>query len=370
MIGERIKSARRAAGLSLRALADQVGVSAQAVSQYERGISTPDGTMLLRLARALGVQVDYFFREGQLTLTRPDFRKRSTLPRKQENAIMGQIEDWLERYLEVESLFPGMTTRSFSIPENIERHAASGENIERLTVELRERWELGMAPIENLVALLEDRGVRVGPVEGHDKFDACTFLANDRVPVIVIKQGLPGDRQRMSMAHELGHLIMETDDEQAAFRFAGAFLVPEQAVRFELGERRRTLDLCELHILKHKYGLSMQGWIFRAKELGILSGSAAKELFQQFSARGWRRKEPGDPFPAEAPTRMLRLVYRALAEDLISESRAAELLGVSHRVISDVDAQQLGKSLALDLLEDEEGLCRLRPYLVSSTPMS
>jgi Zn-dependent peptidase ImmA (M78 family) len=256
------------------------------------------------------------------------------------------------------------------LPDDAERHVSFAEDIERLTRELRESWGLGVAPIEGLTALLEDRGVRIGLVDGHSKFGACTFTLDDRVPLIVTKRGLPGDRQRMNVAHELGHFIMETDDEEAAFRFAKAFRVPEEMARFELGTDRRTLDLCELYILKHKYGLSMQGWIYRAKELGILSGSAAKELFQQFRARGWHREEPGDPYPPELPTRMMRLVYRALAEDLISESRAAELLSTSLRVLSITDAQQPGKPLAPFPMEEEERLCRLLSHRVSSIAAS
>ena len=50
-------------------------------------------------------------------------------------------------------------------------------------------------------------------------------------------------------------------------------------------------------------------------------------LFQQFRVNDWHRQEPGKPYPSETPMRMERLIYRALAEDLISRSRAQELLG-------------------------------------------
>jgi Zn-dependent peptidase ImmA (M78 family) len=83
----------------------------------------------------------------------------------------------------------------------------------------------------------------------------------------------------------------------------------------------------ELYMLKHKYGLSMQAWIFRARDLGIISENAAERLFKRFRANGWHRHEPGKVFPSEKPLRMERLIYRALAEDLISRSRAQELLG-------------------------------------------
>jgi Zn-dependent peptidase ImmA (M78 family) len=217
------------------------------------------------------------------------------------------------------------------LPDEAERRVASLGDVEDVAIALRTAWGLGLDPIESIVELLEDHGIKVGLVDGHDKFDACTIWANQTIPVIVVKRDIPGDRQRFSLAHELGHLVpepgSEVDEEKAAYRFAGASLVPEPKVHFELGEHRDILNLYELHLLKHKYGLSMQGWIYRAKDLSILSEGAARRLFQQFRREGWHRDEPGDQLPPEEPKRMQRLVLRALAEELISQSRGAELLG-------------------------------------------
>jgi hypothetical protein len=71
----------------------------------------------------------------------------------------------------------------------------------------------------------------------------------------------------------------------------------------------------------------MQGWIYRAKDLDLLSESRAASLFRTFRVQGWHRQEPGDGLPAERPSRFERLVLQAMAEDLFSETRAAELLG-------------------------------------------
>ena len=160
----------------------------------------------------------------------------------------------------------------------------------------------------------------------------------------MIKGGGVGDRQRLNLSHELGHLILEAvgdvDLEKAAYRFAGAFLVPEQVARYELGDNRYSLDLRELHLLKHKYGLSMQAWIYRARDLAIISERCAANLFKEFSKRGWRRYEPGKAVPPEETGRLKRLVLRALAEDLISESRAAELLAVSLKQFHEEEVQE------------------------------
>jgi len=330
MIGERLKIARQATGLSLRALAKEVGVSATAVSKYERGLDVPSSGVLLRLAKALDVKVEYLMRPVTVQLSLPSYRRRVSLPRKGEHAILGQVQEWLERYIDVESLF-GEPLR-FALPADLDRQVGCLDEVERVALHLRQTWHLGQGPIESVVEVLEDHRIKVGLIDGHKDFDALTLWWNDKEPVIVVKRGPPGDRQRFNLAHELGHLVLEpaegVDAEKAAYRFSGAFLVPEPAAHFELGQRRRTLGLYELHLLKHKYGLSMQGWIYRAKDLGILSRSAATRLFQQFKREGWHRQEPGDQIPREKPQRMKRLVLRALAEDVISGSRATELLGM------------------------------------------
>ncbi len=340
-IGERIKVARRAAGLSQRKLAEAVDVSAMAISKYERGLDVPSSAVLLRLAQALGVKTEYFLRPLTVAVAAPSYRRRASLPRKQEDAIIGQVQDWLERYLEVESLF-GEPLR-FTLPSDLDRRVVSLDDVEEVVLALRRQWNLGLGPIESLVEVLEERGVKVGWVEGHDDF-ALTLWANGDIPVIVVKRGVPGDRQRFNLAHELGHLVLapvkDVDAEKAAYRFAGAFLVPAPTARHELGQRRYTLDLYELHLLKHKYGLSMQAWVYRAKELGIISQTAAERLFRRFRREGWHRDEPGDSIPPEEPGRMKRLVLRALAEDLISESRAAELLGMPLARFWQEEAQQ------------------------------
>ena len=331
IIGERLKVARHTAALSQRALAGAAGVSAMAISKYERGLDIPSSAVLLRLAKALGVKTEYFVRPITVTLTTaPSYRRRASLPRKQEKAILGETQEWLERYLEVESIFE--ESPHLNLPADFPHPVFALDEVEQIALDLRQAWHLGQDPIENLMEVVEDQGIKVGLVNGHKDFDALTLWVNDEVPVIVVKRDVPGDRQRFNLAHELGHLALAStesvDLEKAAYRFAGAFLVPKTVARFELGYQRRALNPFELHLLKHKYGMSMQAWIYRAKDLDILSESTATQLFRRFRRQGWYRKEPGDPIPQEEPGRMKRLIIRALAEDLISESRAEELLGM------------------------------------------
>jgi Zn-dependent peptidase ImmA (M78 family)/DNA-binding XRE family transcriptional regulator len=334
-IGAHIKEARLMADLSLRDLASRTGVSAQAISKYERGLDKPGSRVLLNLAKALNVRVEYFLRPQKVIELRPVFRKRAALTRRKEEATLARIREWLQRYLEVELLTNRETP--FKCPERFPFRIAALSDAELAAEALREAWQVGVGPIENLTKLLEDHGIKIGIVKADQRFDACAFRIGpeNHTPVIVVKDGVPGDRQRLNLAHELGHLLLQPDDgvneERAAFRFAGALLVPREAAIAELGSRRHTLTPYELHVLKHKYGLSMQAWIYRAKDLLILSEADASVLFKAFKMRGWHVKEPGDQYPPERSSRLEQLIMRAWSEGAISEGRAMELLGRSFK---------------------------------------
>jgi Zn-dependent peptidase ImmA (M78 family) len=351
-IGERIKQGRQMAGLTLRELAARSGVSAQAISKYERNINAPGSNVLIQLARALGVKVEFFLRPKSFSKIEVKFRKRKSLSVKGKNIILSHVSDWLERYLEIEGILSeGESIFRFEFPMGFPKEVKNLETVERAAEDLRRAWDLGMGPIENLTDLLESKGLKVGSLDSDMKFDACTFQAEDDISIIgiVTRSDAPGDRQRFNMAHELGHLVLRTDgidDEKAAHRFASAFLVPEAAVRFELRGKRADLSFYELHLLKHKYGLSMQAWIYRARDLGIIPESKANALFKWFSYKGWRKEEPGDAMPLEIPRRFERLVMGAMADGLIAESRASEILGMPVKAFLSKEAEIHGGWLA------------------------
>lgn len=336
MIGERIHRARLAAGLSQRELAERADLSAMAISKFERDLAHPTSQTLIRLARALGTRTEFFLRPSTVSLDAPDYRKRASLGKKQLARIQADILDQVERFLEVLSLFPRPPIDPFTLPERVPAVVQTLDRVDDVAVAVREAWRLGQNGLPYLADTLEERGVIVlaTAVDDSSKFDGLAATVNG-LPVIVVGATWPGDRQRFTMAHELGHLVLkgrlppDIDEEKAANRFAGAFLVPSATVRRELGAHRNRLEPRELYPLKHEYGLSMMAWIFRAHDAGVIGEVVRTRLFRLFSSQGWRTREPGEPVPPESPKLFERLVLRALAEDLISTSKAAELMGTS-----------------------------------------
>ncbi len=171
------------------------------------------------------------------------------------------------------------------------------------------------------------KGIKIGLIDGEDGFDGCTFRSNG-APVIVVRKDIPGDRQRFSIAHELGHILLDVNEEleeKAAHRFAGAFLFPQSMAFMELGEHRTQISLSELDLLKNKYGISMQAILHRAKDLNIIHANYYRIFCKYFSQMGYRKQEPGEPLASEQPVRMQQLLLRLIAEDIITQSKAEEL---------------------------------------------
>jgi Zn-dependent peptidase ImmA (M78 family)/DNA-binding XRE family transcriptional regulator len=336
MYPERLKRAREAAGLSLRALAEQVDVSQTAIKKYEDGVNTPDSSQLIKLAKALGVRSEYFFRPFTVQLDETvEYRKRANTPAKLLKRIHADVIEQAERWHELTNLYPQFPVKPFAVPVGLPATVNSLDEVEHIAALTREAWKLGEDPITDLVDVLETHGILVifTALENEEKFDGlATHIAEQ--PVIVVSQSWAGDRQRFTLAHELGHLLLHErlaeglDEEKACHRFAGALLLPATAILQQLGQQRRMIEWQELYLLKHEFGLSMAGCLFRALHTDIISKPVFDQLWLRFSKHGWRKQEPNAPYPAEQTILFKQLVYRALAEDWIGESKAAELLGM------------------------------------------
>ncbi|MHB1341894.1 MAG: helix-turn-helix domain-containing protein [Coriobacteriia bacterium] len=333
-IGSRIKSARTAAGLSMRGLADKAELSHNQIAKYERGQDVPGSAALLRVADALETSPDYFFRESSVSLGAPCWRKKSTLGARKQAQLLARVQDWLERYLELELLMEPWhrDTVAFERPGSLPSVLATGEEAELAAEVLRQEWKLGLDPVGNVAELLEGRGIKVWSLSEAEGFDGCSLVASGGVPVIVINEMYPADRQRLDLLHELGHLLFEVPEgregEKLLHRFAGAVLFPRVMVTRELSGKRNRLDIGTLHLLKHQYGLSMQAIAARARDLGVITDAYYKEICIRFRRNGWSKREPGDEYTQGArATRFQRLMFTAVAEDVVSRSRAAELLG-------------------------------------------
>jgi Zn-dependent peptidase ImmA (M78 family) len=160
--------------------------------------------------------------------------------------------------------------------------------------------------------------------------------------VCVAKHNVPGDRQRFTVAHELGHLTLHGDVpaprtsadaarlERQANRFASAFLGPADALMASLEEAGGKVTLNALAHVKATWGISIKGLVGRYRSLGAIDDDHARSLYKQISARKWTIDEPVH-VPTESAQwfeRTLRL--KANSDDLASAARVlADSIGGS-----------------------------------------
>ena len=341
-LGQRIRISRRAAGLSLRDLQALIDnrVTAQAISKYERDESVPGSGVLVALADALNVPVDHLTSVGGTRPAAVDFGKRRLSSRREEARMEAGILQFLDRYLTIEEIL-GLPTVAADMPRDAPWPVLHDvAEAEQAALGIRSCWRLGQGPVPNLADLLEERGIKVLPMS---LFSIDGLAARVRredgstAPVIVVNRDDWGERQRFTLARELGRMVLDPATrifgDKAAHRFAGAFLMPADALRAGMGRHRRAIGWSELFDFKRMFGVSVQALAERCRDLGIFAAPLALRLANEFSRLGWRNppyREPW-PVPRENPGRFERLCCRALSEEGVSESRAAELLGLPIR---------------------------------------
>ena len=343
MFGQRLRLARKKAGLSMRALAERTSprISAQAISKYEADRMMPSSAVLVGLGKALGVSLDFLMGGQVEALKGIEFRKHSGTSAQDRAKAEAIVTERLEDYLAIEDILD-LAPPTDPFGDLVTDHVESFEAVDGIAYGLRRAWALGMDPVSSMAGLLEDKGIMVIEADLPERFDglACDVQRGGDRPdteVLVVSSRTGVERKRFNLAHELAHRVIRATGnpdiriEKAMNRFAGAFLVPAEHLAEEAGARRHGMTYHELMRLKRLYGVSAAAMLMRLGQVGILPHTAIEYAFRSY-ARAWRTAEPepirdDEGFGAfERPQRFERLVWRALGEKLISPVRAAQLL--------------------------------------------
>lgn len=328
--GERLKQARIYRGLTVAELAEQVGCQRQTLSMYEIAKSQPaDNTIVERLAHVLGFPVRYFFENNSLGTTGTVyFRSLLTTNKKYRNeqiikmSFLSQVYSFLQDYIEFPKFQPLELPYYFS-PEIVASM-------------LRDAWNLGQEPVDNLVSIAEQNGVLVtsfststNDVDAFSQFvdvgDNPTFL------IAYSNNKTSAARIHFDIAHELGHIYMHewSDDienipkdefkirERQANDFAAAFLLPEVTFKQDASSGPQTIAYYKQ--LKKKWKVSIAAMIRRAEKLGVMTMEEYQALIRIMQRRGQRKEEPLDDVLVTAEPALLKTsVIMLLQEDVFT----------------------------------------------------
>lgn len=334
IFSRRLRQARLMNGFSLEKLSQSLtpSITRQAINKYEKGLMMPDSRVLIALAAALGVKIDYFFRPFTVEVNHVEFRKKARFPERMASAVRERVREELERYLEVEQLCGcstvfSMPRRSVRTPEEAAAHAN----------EIRKYLGLGNDGVSNVIEVLEENGVKVIEIAEDKDFDGLSGYANGSIPLIVINGGFVTERKRFTALHELGHLLFDIpgdvpskEVENICNAFASEFLLPESVLKAKVGDTRHDIYLSELTDIQSQFGISVDDIMASLHANGVITANRysgyqnKKNKLPDFKALAEKSRAV-----AERSGRFARMVYRALADEAITFSKAAVLLNTS-----------------------------------------
>lgn len=329
MLGENIKKYRILKGISLRKFGELVGLSQTAIAKYEQNILIPDGEKLIKFAHALDCKViDLLKDNSNKKVLNLNFRKRKSLTGKRLELLKQIINDKVYNYLDVLQLnaIDSVKIKKYKV--------SSLSDAEQAAIKFRKDNQINeLFPLTNLCDIIENLGIAIVIINNDndlfDGFDGVSEVVNG-FPFICMSSDINYYRQRFTLAHELGHLILQIDDslddEKICNEFASALLLPRKALLQECGSKRIAITDREYKIIQDEYKVSIKAIIYSLNKYGIVSDNYAKLAYINFNKYYKYEEDNNSSENTELPRKYEQLVLRLESQNIITQSRYNELM--------------------------------------------
>lgn len=308
---EMLVLARESRGHTQSSLARLLSLNQATISKIESGVSLISEELFRTLAQRLGYPKNFFFQQDKIYGFGSSIfyhRKRQGLPNKllrQIHAQMNIRRNHIKRFLLSAEIETANSFRQMDVDE----YGGKSENIAQL---VRTAWRLPHGPIRNIMETIESSG---GVVIRHDfgtrKIDAISEWIEPHPPLFFVNSNseITGDRLRLTLAHEIGHVILHRfpcpDMEKQANTFASEFLMPAREIKPYLSR----LNMPKLAALKREWKVSMGALIERAFQLGTITASQRRYLIINLRRSTHSYREPPDTdIPIERPRLLDELI--------------------------------------------------------------
>ncbi|MEP1034401.1 XRE family transcriptional regulator [Ekhidna sp.] len=315
--------ARESRGISQSELSKKIGVSQGKLSKAEKGEQGLPDDAFVKLSKVLEYPPKFFYQKSpSAPVSHYYYRKRITIPQK---TVM-QVESVVKIFRQnIDSLTDAVELPEFRLPT----FNPDIESPEVIAEKVRYILNISRGPVPNLVNLLETNGVIVVKTDLlSEKIDGISSVSDKGNRIIFLNERMPADRQRFSLAHELGHMLMHfdiptiTEDvEDEANRFASEFLMPRNEVINSL----RALNFPKLGELKRYWKVSMKSLVYRAKMIKAIDDRQYRNLMINFSKKGMTKSEPIQ-LAEEKPFIIDRIIKMHLNDLAYSEKDLASII--------------------------------------------
>lgn len=355
VVAKNVYRLRKIAGINQKDVAEKAGISRPAYVAIEKGKSDPRSATLQKIADALNVSVrEIFIDIPELKSVRFRMSKVTEQKRKVREQEIIRIAQWLENYNYLEDLLDDKL--NYNLSEIKEKDP------KKLAQKVRKTLKIGeQDPIDDIVDVINRAGVKLYFDEFPlDDFFGLSIGEKDGGPAIGVNtaKNISIERQIFTAAHEMAHLLLhkesfkgeliddDRNEEKEANIFASYFLMPQERFKIEVEKYRDLHSVQMVLAIKRIFKVSYRTVLMRFVDEGM----ADSNVYLQF-ALGFKRlyggnlkghfepealtsydeytadQEPEGPVRAEiVGSRLNGLVRKALEKDMISLSRAAEIL--------------------------------------------
>lgn len=329
VIGERIKQARTYRGKTQAQLAQELGITKQAISKYETNKSKLSTAIISKLPKILGFPLSFFTKEYKDEAKDKSiiYFRTKEIPKKTKDELKEKIsilDEEIISYFEKYINFPKINVPNSIIPDNINYCDYSREDIKQIALQIRKHWKLDFNPIDNLAYIIQRNGYIINKQYiNQNKTDGFSQLINNRAYILISANKECAVRSRFDLAHELGHLILHknVDEEEQgsayierqADYFASEFIYPSDVFIEEIQEL--PLNFETFVMLKEKWKISIQAIVRKCKDLEIISEDKYIYFQKRISYNKWRNKEPLDDYIVQEEPRLLKDALELLIEN-------------------------------------------------------
>ncbi|MBU4343734.1 MAG: XRE family transcriptional regulator [Candidatus Omnitrophica bacterium] len=350
IIGERLKRAREALGLTQEEVAAKLEIGRPRYSGIENGKRDIPLKDLYRFAEFYGRPIDYFIKETLLTDSGFKVLFRKTEGDEEVARVVTEFENLCEKMCELESISE-ITVRSPINPDyQFERNREWYWGKHYADIE-RKQLDLGQAPLRNLSQLLEEkRSLKIFylPIPPERGIYGMFTYDQKMGGCVLINSNPNSGNQLFSLAHEYAHFVFHKEklgiisteeernstDEKVANSFASNFLIPEDTLRDLFNMRiKEVSDLKaeDVVYLADYFGVSFTTMVYRLNNLKLITDDIKDELINYTWVTSVRESmgisEP-ERSRSKFPTLYLHLAIKAFQQGKLTTAKLADFLEI------------------------------------------
>jgi transcriptional regulator with XRE-family HTH domain len=304
--GHRIVELRNLLVLAQKELASVIGIAQSHLSDLERGRVELTTAAIHRICAATATPASFFqYSTPSYIADEINFRTHTRMVGAKQQDFVVQAFKEIERISAMLAQAPVVRVKRVVIPFAGDADL-SDHDLELLAGDIRVAYGLsGDAAVPHVTRMMEQAGIAIASMSapfGNDRLleghcGMSRWPAGSPRASVGFVTGMAGDRQRFTLAHEFGHIVLHSrrsvsdrkQREREADYFAGALLLPRPYAQHTITE---SLALHDYLRIKAEFGISLHAIITRAQRLGLITWDRQHSLMLQLSTRGWRHNEP------------------------------------------------------------------------------